>query len=110
MPLYEYRCPTCGARVEVLQRVNDPPPSCGQCGRAMEKQVSSASLQFKGSGFYITDYGRPGSGAAEKGESAAEKGAGAPEAAGSKDKPAKAPTGETKAAPETKGAPKSDKM
>lgn len=100
MPLYEYRCPSCDARVEVLQRVGDQPPNCGQCGVAMEKLVSSASLQFKGSGFYITDYPRGGASASEKGESA-------PPPTESKDQPAKTDSGETKAAPESKATPES---
>jgi putative FmdB family regulatory protein len=57
MPLYEYQCTECGKRVEVLQRISDPPPaSCEHCSGAMKRLQSSPAIQFKGSGFYKTDY------------------------------------------------------
>ena len=57
MPLYEYKCDTCGNRVEILQRVSDKPfTHCPNCGGSMKKQFSSPAIQFKGSGFYKTDY------------------------------------------------------
>jgi putative FmdB family regulatory protein len=61
MPLYEYRCQSCGERTEVLQHVGDAPLSqCPKCGGAVEKVISAPALQFKGSGWYVTDYGRSG--------------------------------------------------
>ena len=61
MPLYEYQCQACGHRFEVIQKFSDAPPSeCPKCGGAVEKLVSSPAIQFKGSGFYLTDYGRGG--------------------------------------------------
>lgn len=63
MPLYEYRCSSCGERVEVLQHVGDPPlTECPHCGGGMEKLLSAPALQFRGSGWYITDYARKGNG------------------------------------------------
>ena len=57
MPLYEYKCVKCGERVEIIQRVSDPPYShCPKCGGDMRKMISSPAIQFKGSGFYKTDY------------------------------------------------------
>jgi len=57
MPLYEYACEKCGERVEILQKFSDPPYShCPKCGGDMRKLISSPSIQFKGSGFYKTDY------------------------------------------------------
>lgn len=57
MPLYEYQCAKCGERVEIIQRVSDPPYShCPKCGGEMKKLFSSPAIQFKGSGFYKTDY------------------------------------------------------
>jgi putative FmdB family regulatory protein len=57
MPLYEYQCANCGERVEIIQRVSDPPYShCPKCGGEMKKLFSSPAIQFKGSGFYKTDY------------------------------------------------------
>ena len=61
MPLYEYECQACGHRFEKIQKFSDAPiTACPQCGGAVEKLVSSPAIQFKGSGFYLTDYGRGG--------------------------------------------------
>ena len=57
MPLYEYQCTQCGERVEIIQRVSEAPvPECGKCGAEMKKLMSAPAIQFKGSGFYKTDY------------------------------------------------------
>ena len=57
MPLYEYECDTCGHRFEKIQKFSDPLEStCPVCGGPVHKLVSSPAIQFKGSGFYITDY------------------------------------------------------
>ena len=57
MPLYEYQCEKCGERVDIIQRVSDKPYShCPKCGGDMKKLVSAPAIQFKGSGFYKTDY------------------------------------------------------
>ena len=62
MPIYEYVCTSCHRRSEVLQRLNDPLlTECRVCGGALKKIVSSPAIQFKGSGFYITDYARKSS-------------------------------------------------
>ena len=59
MPLYEYQCSDCGHRFEVIQKFSDPRiASCPKCAGPVEKLVSSPAIQFKGSGFYLTDYGR----------------------------------------------------
>lgn len=63
MPLYEYECEACGRRFEVIQRFSDPPvEQCTTCGGTVRKLLSSPAIQFKGSGWYITDYARKGSG------------------------------------------------
>jgi putative FmdB family regulatory protein len=57
MPLYEYQCQQCSERVEIIQKMSDPPYShCPKCGGEMKKLISSPAIQFKGSGFYKTDY------------------------------------------------------
>jgi len=58
MPLYEYECEACGQRFEVIQKFSDPPVEvCAKCGKGpVHKQLSSPAIQFKGSGWYITDY------------------------------------------------------
>ena len=58
MPIYEYRCSACGQLHEVLQKVTEPPltecPSCGKAG--MQKLLTAAGFQLKGSGWYATDF------------------------------------------------------
>jgi putative FmdB family regulatory protein len=63
MPLYEYECEGCHRRFEVIQKFSDPPVArCEVCGAAVRKLLSSPAIQFKGSGWYITDYARKSSG------------------------------------------------
>ncbi len=62
MPIYEYVCTKCSRRCEVLQRLSDPLlKECRVCGGALKKVVSPAAIQFKGSGWYITDYAKKSS-------------------------------------------------
>jgi len=58
MPLYEYKCEACGSRFEKIRQFSDPPLEvCVKCGKGpVTKLLSSPAIQFKGSGFYITDY------------------------------------------------------
>ncbi len=61
MPLYEYQCDACGHRFEVIQKFSDPPVEvCPVCRGSVKRLLSSPALQFKGSGWYITDYARAG--------------------------------------------------
>jgi putative FmdB family regulatory protein len=62
VPLYEYECDACGQRFEVIQKFSDPTPDvCKLCGKGpMRRLLSSPAIQFKGSGFYITDYAQKG--------------------------------------------------
>ena len=64
MPLYEYECDACGRRFELIQRFSDrPAESCSLCGAGpVRKLLSSPAIQFKGSGWYITDYAKSGKG------------------------------------------------
>jgi putative FmdB family regulatory protein len=67
MPLYEYECESCGRRFERIQKFSDPPVTeCPHCSGAVRKLLSSPAIQFKGSGFYITDYPKSGSGSDSK--------------------------------------------
>lgn len=74
MPLYEYQCDACRHRFEVIQKYSDAHiDTCPKCPGAVHKLFSSPAIQFKGSGFYITDYARAGksetaSGGNEKGD------------------------------------------
>ena len=57
MPIYEYECRKCKAHVEAFQKVNDKPLTrCRKCGGKLERKISAPAIQFKGSGFYKTDY------------------------------------------------------
>jgi putative FmdB family regulatory protein len=61
MPLYEYQCDTCAHRFEVIQKFSDAPIDvCPKCGGPVKKLLSSPAIQFKGTGWYITDYARSG--------------------------------------------------
>ncbi len=57
MPIYEYSCQKCQAHIEILQKITDQPLTrCRKCGGKLEKQWSAPGIQFKGSGWYVTDY------------------------------------------------------
>jgi len=57
MPIYEYQCESCGRRSESLQKISDPPlTTCEECSGSLTKLISAPSFQFKGSGWYVTDY------------------------------------------------------
>ena len=63
MPIYEYRCAKCGKTIEVIQKMSDKPlKKHEQCGGALTKLISAAGFQFKGTGWYVTDYARKSSG------------------------------------------------
>jgi putative FmdB family regulatory protein len=98
MPTYEYLCPD-GHRFELVQRITDKPRAkCPTCGKPAERRISGgAGLIFKGSGFYITDYGKDGKGPRKE----APDDSGSDAAAAKKDAPAEpakdpAPTPETR--------------
>ena len=57
MPIYEYQCEGCADRFEVKQSMKDPPlTTCPQCGKRVQRLISSPAILFKGSGWYVTDY------------------------------------------------------
>ena len=69
MPLYEYECSKCGGRFEEIQKFSDEPLKKHEgCGGKVRRLLSAPAIQFKGSGWYVTDYGRAGKtdGASEK--------------------------------------------
>jgi len=62
LPLYEYACTKCGKHIEKIQKFSDAPlTECEKCGGKLERLVSSPAIQFKGSGWYVTDYARKSS-------------------------------------------------
>ena len=59
LPLYEYACTQCGQRIEKIQKFSDPPlTKCEKCGGRLKRLLSSPAIQFKGKGWYVTDYAR----------------------------------------------------
>ena len=62
MPIYEYECAKCGSTIEAIQKMSDKPLKKHQgCGGNLTKLISAAGFQFKGTGWYVTDYARKGS-------------------------------------------------
>lgn len=57
MPIYEYECRRCKAHTEAFQKLSDKPlVKCPKCGGRLDKRISAPAIQFKGSGWYVTDY------------------------------------------------------
>ncbi len=94
MPIYEYECLSCGKTTEAMQKFSDALlAACPECGGQLKKLISNSTFVLKGSGWYVTDYGRKGSGTEKKSSEADKK---SPE------------NKETKAATDTKPGPKAD--
>ena len=100
MPIYEYACRKCKAHTEILQKITDKPlTKCRKCGGRLEKQWSPTSFQFKGTGWYVTDYAGKKSDAGEEKKgtgSAAEPASANTDNAAQKETPAAKKSGATK--------------
>ena len=109
MPLYEYRCESCEHQFEVIQKFSDAPLlECTKCQGTLRKLFSSPAIQFKGSGWYITDYAKKNStgsaGSKGEGSGAGDKSTGdTPSSSGTSDSALKTDT----AAPKEKSTPSS---
>ncbi|AHV91890.1 FmdB family zinc ribbon protein [Bordetella holmesii] len=102
MPIYAYKCSSCGFAKDVLQKISDAPlTDCPECGKSsFTKQVTAAGFQLKGSGWYVTDFRNNSSGNAPAAKAApAESGAAAADTSS-----ASAPASTPAAAPTTPGA------
>ena len=95
MPLYEYQCKKCKHKFEKIQKFSDPPVrKCPECGGPVEKVMHAPNVQFKGTGWYVTDYGGKGEkaekpkaeGSFDKTSSEKKESAGKEDGAKSKDK------------------------
>jgi putative FmdB family regulatory protein len=108
MPIYEYSCKKCGAHMEVMQKVADKPLARHtKCGGKLEKEWSRTGFQFKGSGWYVTDYAGQKAESKESKESKAEsKETKETKAEASSSSESKSDSAATKAAPEAKGEKK----
>ena len=103
MPLYEYQCDACGRRFEIIQKLSDgPPDACRLCGKGpVHRLISSPAFQFKGTGWYATDY-------AQKGKSENATTSDATKAAASSDSAkTDAASSDTSSAPKSDSAPAS---
>ena len=102
MPLYEYECDACGQRFELIRKFSDPPVEvCARCGKGpVHRQLSSPAIQFKGSGWYITDYARKSTGGGDK--------AGSEKTAGEKSSGEKSSDSKSDSAAKPDAAAKSD--
>ena len=101
MPNYEYLCKNCGHRFEQIRKFSDKPlRKCPECGGVIEQVISAPAVQFKGSGWYVTDYAKKSAGSAGSSSSSSEGDSGTKEAKDSK---------ETKDAKDTKDTKKDDK-
>jgi putative FmdB family regulatory protein len=104
MPNYEYLCKNCGHRFEQIRKFSDKPlRKCPECGGVIEQVISAPAVQFKGSGWYVTDYAKKGAASAGSSASSSEGDSGTKEAKDSKD------TKDAKDAKDTKDTKKEDK-
>ena len=103
MPIYEYQCQSCSTRSEVMQRISEPPlETCEDCGGELKKLISAPAFQFKGSGWYVTDY-------AGKGGDNGKDGKDGKDGTDGKDKESKSSESKTKESKsESSGSSKSD--
>jgi putative FmdB family regulatory protein len=114
MPLYEYQCDACAHRFEVIQKYSDAPIEvCPKCGGVVKKLLSSPAIQFKGTGWYITDYAKSGksdsgTAAAAKSESAEKSGEKSPEGASSSEKSESKADSKTESKSESKSETKTE--
>jgi putative FmdB family regulatory protein len=101
MPNYEYLCNKCGHRFEQIRKFSDKQlRKCPECGGVIEQVISAPAVQFKGSGWYVTDYPKKGAGSASSSEASSSSSEGESSAKVVK---------ETKESKETKDTKKDDK-
>jgi len=114
VPLYEYQCTKCRRRTEKIEKVDGPHlKKCPHCGGKVEAMFSAPAIQFKGSGWYVTDYagkksGAPDAGAADKSESKESTSEGAKDST-SKDSPTKDPSSKDSSSKESSSKESSSK-
>ena len=112
MPIYEYKCSECGNHIEKMQKISDAPLTvCEVCSGKLEKQWSLSGIQFKGAGWYVTDYSsklkEPGTAKSDKTEQS-EKSEAADKSEKTENKPEKTSAAESTAKTESASKPTSD--
>lgn len=106
MPLYEYKCAKCGRTTEKIESVSGPHlKKCPYCGGKVEQQITAPAIQFKGSGWYVTDYAGKGK---SGGDASSDKPAAESKDSGTKESPAKESAAKDSAAKEKKASKKKD--
>jgi putative FmdB family regulatory protein len=113
MPLYEYECDACGGRFEVIQKFSETTEQCRNCGKGpVRRLMSSPAIQFKGTGWYITDYAQKGKSGGEssgKSDSSGEKKTeSAKSDTGTKSTDSSASSSSTTSTPSTSSTPSKD--
>ncbi|MCX8110194.1 MAG: zinc ribbon domain-containing protein [Syntrophorhabdaceae bacterium] len=99
MPIYEYKCESCGKYFEIFQKISDPPlTECKFCKGRLNKLISNCAFHLKGNGWYVTDYKRPVDSTGKTAKPANGNGDGN----GKHSAPESIATSETKASSETK--------
>jgi putative FmdB family regulatory protein len=105
MPLYEYLCKKCGHRFEEIKKFSDKQPKkCPECGGVIEQVISAPAVQFKGSGWYVTDYAKKGASSGSSTSSSSSEGDG-----GSKETKDSKDSRDLKETKDTKETKKDDK-
>jgi putative FmdB family regulatory protein len=101
MPLYEYKCASCGETFEIIQKFSDAPLQVHEkCGGRVERLISTSALQFKGTGWYVTDYAK-GNGNSQSSKDGKKEGKSEGKNEGSASSTDSASKTETKSAPTT---------
>jgi putative FmdB family regulatory protein len=97
MPIYEYRCHQCGKTLERIQKFSDQPLKVHEdCGGELERLISRSALQFKGTGWYVTDYARNGKTPSTSGSNGKSEGKSESKSDGSKSESKSESKGESK--------------
>jgi putative FmdB family regulatory protein len=110
MPLYEYLCKKCGHRFEEIKKFSDKQPKkCPECGGVIEQVISAPAVQFKGSGWYVTDYAKKGGPSGSSSSSSSDGDSGAKDSRDSKDTKDSKDSKESKESKESKDTKKDDK-
>jgi putative FmdB family regulatory protein len=106
LPLYEYRCTSCGHRFEKIQKVSDAPETaCPQCGGELIRPLTAPALQFKGAGWYVNDYAaKPSGGSSSEKSGAAKSGSDSGSSAGESKSAAESKPATTESKPASSGS------
>ncbi|HEY2861569.1 MAG TPA: FmdB family zinc ribbon protein [Terracidiphilus sp.] len=89
MPLYEYRCTSCGHRFEKIQKISEAPETvCPKCGGVLIKPLTAPSFQFKGAGWYVNDYASKSSSSSSSDKSSSESSSSSSDSKSAETKPA----------------------